>query len=915
MKVSKKKQRIVSVCLPCKSLKVRCDKLKPVCSRCKRVGKNCSYGEIHQIITPPKTQHDSDYNSAVNDENGSTNDIDKDIILNGITQPSTFDSLVSIATSQPYSDISGCPMEFNDQDFKGIVLNVPPNIQINISDPNERIVTYGSTTYLDLPLGSHGIIQYDPFARTLCIMLHGSTIFDLQSRLNNISIEARMELKKMGKLNPDNNDPVKDIPTDLPLKVKDDKILLRPLVFIEKAIMNWVERANEYVKNQLPLDYFNTMYTIEDTMHSSLLSTLQNIVNEVETILCDKDEVNFYLTYFYENVYPIHPFIEISIFEKSLDDILIDRPDLEKFKLNVLNERIRIKLQTLSLLLLILAITLRVRSIENDALSADELNIIKNSSQMILLAQKILSLLNGFKFTNENILASMLYLFIAEHLHASNRFIYVAHEEVLTLNCLNSLSETLGLFHDPNEFLRYSLNDNFTQAENHFKSKLWIGLQMLRLQICTVDGDINKINSSRQRNFINNNLKSKKKRPFNGQFDDATKMDIKIMNIHEKVYHFHMLLGSLMESFTNQEYTPTNLQVICENIQKVCKLMDSEFSLSHLSTKSNKTKSREKTWRNAYINIEKAKNYQIINVNIIGLASIMSIYTTIAIFFEKESLKDPVNSQTYYQKFMMISLKTYLKLLGIIVKYLTGGYDDYLPSQFNYFLNKTVIFTIIKLFRTQMTYTLRFSYFIDFRTEYLNDLKKNNTPDEDLTNAAFDDPFIQELDHAIMSIKDQMKLLADLTEVSLKNPYFGAYQAAQMVRYFIYLLSNGYLTIAVNEFWNSLHANSGIPERIVEKLNSKWGVGPKTDNVLKNYMMNPIILNNMTPSFIQEFDRQLNNHSLFNTREASVTPALEQPDNFDLLGDQNDLLNQFLQSNFEFFQNVIDQNMGELPEL
>lgn len=914
MKINKKKQRIVSVCLPCKTLKVKCDKLKPVCSRCKRVGKNCSYGEIQQMITPPKTQHDNDFTSVANTVNGSTDGLTNGINLNSVEHPSTFESLVSIATSQPYSDVDSNNVQFKDNDFKNMTLKVSPDINIDIWNPNERIVTYGSTTYFDLPLGSHGIIQYDPFARTLCVMLHGSTIFDLQSRLNNISIEARMELKSIGKIGND----TKDIPVDLPLTIKHDKVLLRPLVFIEKAIMNWVERANEYVKNQMPLDYFNTMYTIEDTMHSSLLNTLQSIVNEVESILCDKDEVNFYLTYFYENVYPIYPFIEIPLFEKALDDILVDKSDSDKFKINVLNERIRIKLQTLSLLLLILAIALRVRSIENEVVSPEELKMIKHSSQMILMAQKILSLLNGFKFTNENILASMLYLFIAEHLHASNRFIYAAHEEVLTLNCLNSLSDTLGLFNNPNKYLRYSKNDDFAQGENYFKSKLWIGLQMLRLQICTVDGDTNNLNSTRQKIFIDNDLAIKKKQPFNGQFDHSTKMDIKLMSVHEKVYHFHILLGSLMESFSTKDYGPSNLETVCEKIQLVLKFMDSDFSLSSLSTKTNKTKSREKTWRNASINIEKVKNYQIVNVNILGLASIMSIYTMIAINFEKKSLKDPVVNQTYYQKFMMISLKTYLKLLGIIVKYLDGTFDKYLPSQFKYSINKTVIFTIIKLFRTQMIYTLRFSYLIDFRTEYLGDLRKlnnNSKTDEELTITSFADPFIQELEHTITSIKDQMKLLADLTEVSLKIPYFGAYQAVQMVRYFIYLLSNGYLTIAVNEFWNCLHSNSGIPEKIVEKLNSKWGVGPKSDDVLKDYMMNPSVLNNITPHFVQEFDRQLNNHSLFNTRDTSITPGVEQPENFDLISDQDDLLTQFLQSNFEFFQKVIDQNMGELPEL
>lgn len=888
-------KRVISVCTTCKAKKLKCDKSRPSCSRCLKANKQCNYPlTINNIssVTPPDESTSPNFSRHVAKlSHFTTSDRsrkEKDPVdVNNIHReryPSSSSSTITFNSTIPNNNsfktnIHETPL--TNEEYSPGCIDTNAKITLNLWNPNNLIVTYGSTTYYDSPLASHGLIQYDPYTRLFCGALHGSTLYELQARLTFISSES-------------NDQPGNE----------DKKEKLGPLHFLEKAIIKWVEKSNEYVKNQLPLDYFNTTYTIEDTMHPNLLASIQMIIREIEIIMINKNHIDYYLRHFYENIYPYYPLIEIPLFEKKLKDILVENQG-NHYEFNVFKQNIRVKLETLAMLLLILSISLRSKLIsptvpkeeKDDKIRLDTKNASDIATQLIVFAQKVLSLLNGFKFTNENILCCTLYLFLAEYLNPENRSIAANHDEVLTLNCMSNLANHLGLYNDPVRFERYKNNSDFSYGSVLFKRKLWISLQSIKLQVCTLEGFFTDMDAKYLELF---------KAPSDGvsavlndRFKESSLFDYKLFTIHEDVYSFHSKLGKLMVSISSTEASQ-DLTAIVDAINELSLLMENKFSfddLTNITVTSNTIK--EDTWRHATMNLDAIKNLYIIHINIIGTVSILGTYSILSTYFEQKIVAEEDNQRwmELYDTFMVKSFETFLKLAEIILNYLDGSYAKYILNAHEFCLNKAIIFTLIRIWRALFSFVLRLSYKKD-------KMKKSNAEME--TN------HFNSINNCLFRLKDILSNTADLASAKLGENYIGAYQSLQMVQYLIYTMDEEYLTIMVNNYWNKTFNSSSIPERIIEKVNSKWGVGPKNQDLVKNYLANDNVLRNLTPDLIEQLNNLMERSSLnFNDILNDSTPT-----SVDFPAQNNqDILNQFLEANFDLFSSVINDNMGELPQI
>lgn len=892
-------KRVISVCTACKAKKLKCDKSRPSCSRCLKANKQCNYPlTINNIssVTPPDESTSPNFSRHVaklshfTTSDRSRNEKNSVDVKNIHREryPSSSSSTVTFNSTTPNNNsfrtnIRETPL--TDENFSPGHVEANAEIVLNLWNPNNLIVTYGSTTYYDTSLGSHGLILYDPYTRLFCGALHGSTLFELQSRLSFISNECTGQSCK-----------------------GTAKKKLGPLHFLEKAIIKWVEKTNEYVKNQLPLDYFNTTYTIEDTMHPNLLAAIQMIIREIEIIMIDKDQIDYYLKHFYENIYPYYPLIEIPLFEKKLKNILIENQG-KHYEFDVFKQNVRVKLETMATLLLILSISLRSKLIDPvkptqdkyDERILDTKNCSDIASQLIVFAQKILSLLNGFKFTNENILCCTLYLFLAEHLNPENRSIHTDPDEVLTLNCLSNMAVHLGLFNDPVRFERYKNNPDFCHKAVLFKRKLWISLQSIKLQVCTIEGSFTEMDAKHLEIFKapNEGVSA----VLNDRFKESSLFDFKLFSIHEDVYNFHSKLGKLMILMSPTKESQ-DLNAIVDAINEISLLMENKFSfdeLTNIAVGGNIIK--EDTWRHATMNLDGIKNLYNIHINIIGTGSILGTYSILFSYFEQKcaSEKDNPRWVELYEIFMLKAVETFLKLAEIMLNYLNGSYSKYILKEHEFCLNKEIIFTLIRVWRTLFSFVLRFSYKKDQMEKSSTDMDKNQF---DLINKC------------LSMLKDILIETTNLGSIKLEEKYIGAYQALQMVRYLIYTMDEEYLTMMVNKYWNKAFNSSSIPERIIEKVNSKWGVGPKSQDLIKNYLANDNVLSNLTPDLIEQVNTLMeqSNINFRNIPKAPSVDSIPNPSTFPVT-DSPDFLNQFLEANFELFSNVINDNMGTLPEI
>lgn len=968
-----RKPRRTLVCLVCKNKKLKCDKGRPSCKRCIDGHKLCVYeseappsdyspdsntesqpASLSQPATAPSTvsnQSPVSYeyptapavNATRNVSNtlstgvSSDNFLRQPVITPNSSAPSTIgaeanSAVFSVPSENQSNNIN---MSYYNTDttvsrnttpheqFKqpANVIETPqelkmrperigsvPNIKLKLWNPRDILVSYGSTTYYDLPFGTHSIAQSDPYLRALCAFLHGDTITELRSRLTTISTNTPGLIKKMST---QAITPNSDISTLLEnnhqvLKEEDggNERELHPLKFIEKAIVTWIENSNQQVTNQLPLDYFNTTYTIDDTMDANLLSSLQTLVREIELLMLDKHVTDMLLCMFYEEIYPFYPLFEIKTFETNLIYILMSNSG-NRYEFNIYNSNIRKKLETMVQFLLILSITLRSPTLDEEKFNIQKGNAHHTARQLLIYAQKILSLLNGFKYTNENVICCLLYLFIAEFMNPENRDVEVNHDVALTLKCIENLSTTLGLFNDPALYPRFTRDPTKTEAFHVFRRKLWIGLQSIKLELITSNGGANYMDIEYLNNFLGDtpdlisNLSSK--------LETSSEIDRKIFSIQEDKYHFHILLSRLMASCT-MIGRQQNLQEILDNIKAVNDFRNQRFPISRLSKKSNyKHIMVEPSWRGAKIDIGSVECLETLNINLIGLSSIMLIYNKLIFYFEKECVSGAEKLEKYCHKFFLESVNAYLQLTNLTCEFLRGEFDENIFENHKYAFNKYVVFTLVRIWLSEMTFAVRFSY----KREILKQQKTAHSNDFFSDQKEEDVQLDTILKFNIAHIKQQMETTVNLAAEKLQDPYFGCYQATLMVKYLLYVMDNAGLADVINRFWDKAFNTTEIPEYVLQKLNMKWGLSTKGTYFVSKFLMNPESLQNLNLPLLKQIQYMFEETSFYPHPSADTFDEKNSPPGFD----NEEMLNQFLESNFDLFLGVINDNLGELPSL
>ena len=779
------------------------------------------------------------------------------------------------------------------------------NVKMRLWHPNDMLVSFGSTTFVDLPYGSHSFVESDLYLRALCAALHGDTITELRSRLTNISAAstpASME-------NPSHNPTV---PTEAAITTRPKTLPnnldreIHPLKFIEKAIVKWIENTTELVTNHMPLEYFNTTHTIDDSMHPSLLRSLHTLAREIEVILLDKDVIDILLKKFYSEVYPFYPLIDIPTFEKKLKNVLLNSNG-RRYELNLYGSTtgIRLKLESLALFLIIISITLRSPTYSEEECHILKSNALETARQLLIFAQKLLSLLNGFKFTNENVLCSLLYLFLAEYLNPENRDVDITNDKIMTLKCLNTLATQIGLYNDPSSYPRYD-NDPFTgEAFQQFRRKLWIGIQSINFQIFTSNGSSTTQNSDYLKIFLDTatNVTSL----LSSKNFEVSEIEKKIFSIQEDKYEFHIIVARLMNSCTSLT-TDQDLFEILENIKSTLAFMHQRFPISKLTdfeiTSDIQT---EPQWRNAEINLTGVEATEILNMNILGLSTIMNVYNVLSFHFEKTTGTNTSNNEPYFHKFILEGINAYLKLTTLIVDYLKGNYSLHIKRDNEYCLNKYAVLTLVKLWLSQMAYSLRFSYKKEIRKQ-----QKVINSTTFLTNYPEDDDKLDTLlNLGISHIQRQMQVLVDLAAERLQDTYFGCYQATLMAKYLLYVMDNAALPNFINRFWDRAFNTKEIPEGVLYKLNMKWGLSTKNHNFVMKNLMNPESLKNINLKLLKQIEYMFEDTTFYK----HPSPATFDSNNSTPSFDSEELLNQFLEINFDQFLGVINDNLGELPTL
>ncbi|CCD24404.1 uncharacterized protein NDAI_0D00900 [Naumovozyma dairenensis CBS 421] len=845
---SLRRQRRSHVCITCKNQKLRCDRERPSCSRCRRIGRDC----VYESPTPEETM---------------TNHGNKELsVTSGISTDGSLENNDEFHNEKPNNSNT---LQFDEK--------------LHLWNPKDMYLTHGYQTFVDFPYGTHSIAQYDPYLRLFCPSIHGTTLADLQSRLEFILDESK---------NP-------EALSKSPFKTLED---ISPLMFIEDAVVKWVDKTNSYLNSQIPLEYFNTMYTIEDRMHPSLMAVVKQIVEDIESLLVSKPTIDKLLKDFYENIYPYYPFIEIELFDQNLSKIYTEVLGSSRYKINVFQENIRFNLEILTLFLLILSITLNNPNLNYTDYNTPRENNTILSKKLLTISKKLLFLLNGFKFTTENILCCSLYVFVAEFLDPANPDMHIAHDQILTLKCLTELSYTLGLYEEPSQFTRYSNRTESNYRFFMFRRKLWIGLQSLILEFLSADGGCNEVNHRYLSNFLGKNQQIIPS--FMEHFHSASTFDRQLFEIHDSVYHFHILLNNVMLDCTSNSQEQ-DLSKIMESLERLKKFTFRKFPLSKLAEIESYTIIGGLQWKNARFDIEMIERTIILKINMIFFSSLMNIFNCLAIYFEKKCSNNWEKYERFYLFFFPRGLDAYLEVATLTINYLRGSFSSSISASHEYFLNKSVAYISIKIISIQLSYLLRVSYKLD--------MVKKNEPStymffqesSNSTNAVSE---ITILSSTLEHIRGHVYSIIHSTLERYDDFLFGIYQVMLMGNYVYYLLEHNILTKTTNEFWRKILKTNDIPIKILDKIKLKWGLGKEDQNVINYYTENPISLSSFNGNLLKTVEHKL--------QTADVYDKLLSVSNIPYPSfHEEGTLDQLLESNIDLFSTIIGDNLGELPIL
>ncbi|SJM88737.1 related to Regulator of drug sensitivity 1 [Zygosaccharomyces bailii] len=818
MSVRRPRKRLV--CVQCKATKRRCDKLRPICSRCRRSSLKCSYEENPQSSR----------------------------VMTDVSSVKTF-PINKADTQLTYSFLSGRRMELQD-------VRIDP---LKIWNPEERLIVIGCTTFLDYPFSAHSLIQCDHYSRALSGSLHGMTLLDLSNHFNRIPVDGTTPR------------------------------FPGPLSFIEKAIIKSVKHS-EMNRFQPPIPgVFYDPCAVDD---DSTRDALKIVLTEIEDASMPRKDCAMLLKRFYQKIYPCYPFIDIEHFENDIMK-LYGESDEDHWKIKPNSKDVRKQMETLSLLTIFSSISLKNSTLDENQLSSTKANATEAASRLSNLCHKLLCLLDVFRYPSENTFACLLYFYINGFLDPEDPDVMPTPARLLTLRHLTSLAITLGLQYEPSNYKRIT-----DPHMINLRRKLWLGIQSLRFQFILTEGDSDITNQKYMENFL---LVTKNSGDlFNNGACVTVEHNSRNLNISRHKYQFHRLLFKLVSSCA-PIVGEVQLNRVLENVKRSEEYIFEHFPISNIIENCEEPAYKTLTFSgDTKFDIEGVEKAEVFSMNIIGYTCFLNVWNVLGLYFEKECFVDWEKYEETYHFFMAKSFAVYLELAGMIFDYLDNKFQNSIPREFEYILDKPVCFALLRIWMYQCHILLRLSYKKEMQQKHL----ESKTIAQDKSEKEKTNALISKL---LVCVRNQMSILLELANDKLSAKYSCAFKTIPMFRYILYVTDLGQLTSVTNEFWKRATEEKKVPQYIEQNIFLKWGLNAKSGNLILQFLTNGQTLGSFNGTLLSEIEKLVSSSSFGNISEnATSEDHLEEF----LNGNEENILSQLLQNNVDIFWELLGEDFN-----
>lgn len=720
---------------------------------------------------------------------------------------------------------------------------------LSLWNPDEMLLVAGPMIILTQPFGALSLAQRDIFMQTLCSSLFGMTLLDLGHHLNASNFSSPSQQ------------------------------ILTPFPFLEKVIMRLIELGNP---NRIEVPLTGLLYNPCSSEDERLASHFQNIIPEIENLLGLKKDCDLLLRNFYQTIFPLYPFMDVCIFEDELETLLIE-DETNMYKLNVSGRDVRKKIETVSLLLIILAMSLRQSILDSNLLTAIRRTASKRAQQISLTSHRLLCLLDVFRSPNETTFTCLLYFTFSEYLNQDDTDTVLTPTRLLTIKQITDLTITLGLHHDPSKFNRLK-NPQIIRR----RRMLWLGVQSLRYQLSIPEGEWDYTNNWNMKNF------SAAMDASNGWNDTSTdymgNFRNGIQGIFQDKVEFHMLLAKMVSNCIPLEEHAC-LSRILDSIGRVEEFMSQVFPVDAL-----RLPQKHHTLnfiRNSLLDIDAIKNTEIFLANIIGGTCVLNVWDTLSVCFEKKCKMNWEENEAAYHYFTLKAFEEYLKLAGIICDYLDDRIGGKILKEYSYAIDKQVCFALVRVCLFHIRILLRLCFKADSR-------KTSTTPGQQ------EDALVQML---TSYMRNQLVHITNLACKRLEECYLCTFQAVPILRYIVHAIDSGSLVSVTKIFWEKTTIDGEIPKHVEQKVSLKWGLNRGNWVSIERQLTSARTLQSFNEVLLKRLENAIYSNSF---GKSSITVVTQDMSSEYINSTGNDALNQFMQNNADILWDILfDNDVGE----
>ncbi|SSD61013.1 uncharacterized protein SCODWIG_02774 [Saccharomycodes ludwigii] len=547
-----------------------------------------------------------------------------------------------------------------------------------------------------------------------------------------------------------------------------------------------------------PYTLFWNDYKLLDTIEDKPPLFLQNILHDIEHILPDSKITKLLLYHFYQNIYPIHPYLDIPSFDYNFNVLFKDSVDPTRHQIVLGTKNIRKKIVTVALLLLILKIA-STSIVVGDAIEHIELKDyierfkdLSFSRKTVIYAQKLYSLLNVMESSDEDGLAFLLYLNVYETYYPEDENLCLLQKQQLVYSAIHDVTKFLGLHRDPSVYPQ--LDDLVYSGPNYrnYRRKLWLGSISWRLSRLLTDGYSSATDVEELDVFLNEESQFLRNIEEDSVKELAYETPLYIIFI--KKFHLYSMLLKL-NRVCNKPGEGILLSEICKLMERCENVLANDFPLCAMSKVSDQLYPLSFEFNdNGFnsnsnqFNLAEIQATEIFNNNLLGRLCLLNISFLLMVYFEELTIKKPHEYGKLHEKFILETFRLEIELLSLITKYLEDQYSGFIPEKQAYLIKKNCFNVLLKCWMI-------------------------------LKNAPKQEQTILLTQQLLQKLSLLLKYTVHLSSEKLAKKYFCSYEATCVFSYISHLLDIGKIKESMER---CLNLKDFLPVHIKRNANLKW---------------------------------------------------------------------------------------------